>query len=151
PNPRPTEPPLPCVWQHNPSTKVSLPSVRTSVVSKLVSVPPKLSRRPPTNWPGYSTACSSTAPATSIKEKPSTKNVTVTGFCVTSSGGLPNSASNSLRLIQALTNRRLLESSDLELLGSSQVRLCLFDIAVADPFLAPNSSSISDLAPSPAT
>ena len=46
------------------------------------------------------------------------KNVTVTGFCVTSSGALPNSASNSLRLIQALANRRLLESSELELLGS---------------------------------
>jgi len=46
----------------------------------------------------------------------------VTGFCVTSSGGLPNSASNSLRLIQALTNRRLLESSDLELLGSRKVK-----------------------------
>jgi hypothetical protein len=33
----------------------------------------------------------------------------VIGFCVTSSGALPNSASNSLRLIQALANRRLLE------------------------------------------
>ena len=109
PNPRPTEPPLPCVWQPSPSTKVSLPLVRTSVASKLVSVPPKLSRRPPTNWPGYSTACSSTALAMSIKEKPSTKNVTVTGFCVTSSGALLNSASNSLRLAQALANRRLLE------------------------------------------
>jgi transposase len=60
---------------------------------------PKLSRRPLTNWPGYCTACSSTALATSIKEKLSTKNVTVTGFCVTSSGALPNSASNSLRLV----------------------------------------------------
>jgi hypothetical protein len=40
----------------------------------------------------------------------------VIGFCVTSSGALPNSASNSLRSVQALANRRLLESSDLELL-----------------------------------
>jgi hypothetical protein len=41
-----------------------------------------------------------------VLEKPPTKNVTVTGFCVTSSGALPNLASNSLRLIQALGNRR---------------------------------------------
>ena len=36
------------------------------------------------------------------------KNVTVTGFCVTSSGGRPNSASNSLPLIQTLPNPCLL-------------------------------------------
>src|SRR5262249_54520975 len=41
PNLRPTEPLLPCVWQHSRSTKVSLPSVRTSVASKLISVAPK--------------------------------------------------------------------------------------------------------------
>jgi hypothetical protein len=41
----------------------------------------------------------------------------VIGFCVISNGALPNSASNSLRLIQALADRRLLESSGLELLG----------------------------------
>jgi hypothetical protein len=45
----------------------------------------------------------------SIKEKLPTNNVTVTGFCVTSSDALLNSASNSLRLVQALANRRLLE------------------------------------------
>ena len=47
---------------------------------------------------------------------------TVTGFCVTSNGALPNSASNSLRLIQAPHNRPLLEPSGLELLGSRQVK-----------------------------
>jgi hypothetical protein len=33
----------------------------------------------------------------------------VTGFCVTSNGAPLNSASNSLRLAQALDNRRLLD------------------------------------------
>jgi fructose-specific phosphotransferase system IIC component len=49
----------------------------------------------------------------SIKEKPHTKNVTVIGFCVISNGALPNSASNSQRLIQALANRRLLTNQSL--------------------------------------
>src|SRR5262245_58015604 len=40
------------------------------------------------------------------------KNVTVTAFCIISSGGRPNSASNSLRLIQTLPNSCLLNSSE---------------------------------------
>src|SRR5262249_54520976 len=74
--------------------------------------PLRPSRRPPTNWLGYSTACSSTVLATSIKERSPMKYVTVTAFCVTSSGGRPNSASNSLRFIQTLPNSCLLNSSE---------------------------------------
>ena len=44
-----------------------------------------------------------------IREKPPMKNVTVIGFCVTSNGALPNSASNSLRLIRVPVNQLLFE------------------------------------------
>src|SRR5262245_27522701 len=53
-----------------------------------------------------------------IREKPPMKNVTVIGFCVTSNDALPNSASNSLRLLQVPAKRLLFEPGGVSYLGA---------------------------------
>ena len=57
-----------------------------------------------------------------IREKPPMKNVTVIGFCVTSNDALPNSASNSLRLLQVPAKRLLFNPSGLSYLGAGKSR-----------------------------